>query len=229
MIVEEIRRELFRLKDEKYRDFQGALIPTVPRDRVIGVRTPDLRRMAKEFSRREGIKEFLADLPHGYFDEDQLHAFLLCEIRDLDECLTAVEAFLPFVDNWATCDQLSPKAFAKRPSALLPAIERWLSSDLTFTVRFGVGMLMRYFLDDRFEECFLEKVASLRTEEYYINMMVSWYFATALAKQYEQTVPYLERRKLSPFVHAKCIQKAVESYRISEEKKVYLKSLKEHK
>ena len=225
-ISEEILSELYRLRDEKYRDFQGALIPTVERASFLGVRTPDLRALAKRLLSRPDLDEFLSALPHEYFDETQLHAFLLSDIRDFDRCLERVEAFLPYVDNWATCDQLSPKVFVKRAEDLLPAIERWLSSERAYTVRFGVGMLMRCFLDERFLPSYLERVAAIRSDEYYINMMIAWYFATALAKQYDFAVPYLEERKLSPFVHGKTIQKAVESYRISAERKAYLRSLK---
>ena len=225
-VREEIKAELLRHADAAYRDFQGRLIPSIPRDTILGVRTPILRKMAKIYSRREDIGEFLADLPHPTFDENQLHAFIISEERDFDVCLSEVDAFLPYVDNWATCDQLSPRAFGRRSGDLLPTINRWLGSGRTYTVRFGIGMLMRYYLDVRFEAIYLAQVAAIRSDEYYINMMIAWYFATALAKQYEDTIPYLEEHRLSPFVHAKSIQKAIESYRISEEKKGYLRSLK---
>ena len=225
-ITEEIKSELFRQADAAYRDFQGNLLPTIPRDTILGVRTPALRKMAKLYAHREGIEEFLHTLPHAYFDENQLHAFLLTEEKDFDRCLAGVDAFLPYVDNWATCDQLSPKAFARHPDKLLPPIERWLSSDRTYTVRFGIGMLMRHFLDARFDPAYPARVAMISSREYYINMMIAWYFATALAKQYDAVIAYLEEGRLSPFVRAKTIQKAIESYRISEEKKSYLRSLR---
>ena len=225
-IVREIEEELLRLLDEKYRDFQGGLIPTVDRERFLGVRTPDLRKMARILSKRDDIGDFLLDLPHRYFDEDQLHAFLLSEIRDFDRCMREVETFLPYVNNWATCDQLSPKAFAKRADSLLPYIERWLTSENPFTVRFGIGMLMRYFLEERFRPSYLERVAAIRSEEYYVNMMIAWYFATALAKQYDATVSFLEEGRLSPFVHGMTIRKAIDSYRISPKRKSYLRTLR---
>ena len=228
-VKDEIMRVLFSLRDEKYRDFQGPLIPTVPSGAFLGVRTPDLRRLAKEFSRRADIGDFLKDLPHDTFDETQLHAFIISEERDFDRCLAEVDAFLPYVDNWATCDQLSPKVFIKRAGDLLPHIERWLLSEKTYTVRFGIGMLMRCFLDERFDRAYLARVAAIRSEEYYINTMIAWYFATALAKQYAAAIPYLEEGRLSPFVHAKTIQKAIESYRISEDRKRHLRSLKRGK
>ena len=226
-IREEIKSELICQADSAYRDFQGHLIRTVPRDTILGVRTPALRKMAKQYARRADKEEFLLDLPHETFDENQLHAFLLSEERDFEACLKGVDAFLPYVDNWATCDQLSPKVFASHASKLLPAIDRWLSSDRVFTVRFGIGMLLRYFLDAGFEPAYAARVASIRSDEYYINTMIAWYFATALAKQYDEVIGYLEEGKLSPFVHRKTIQKAIESYRISEEKKSYLRSLRQ--
>ena len=226
MIVEEIRKELFRLKDEEYRDFQGALLPTVDRDSFIGVRTPELRAMAKTFASDREIEFFLSDLPHAYFDENQLHAFLLCEIKDFSVCIDKVERFLPYVDNWATCDQLSPKVFKKHRKELLPAIRRFLSSDRPFTVRFGVGMLMRHFSDEEFSPVFLEEVATIRSEEYYVNMMVAWFFATELAKHYEEAFPYLAEGRLPPWTHNKTIQKALESYRIPLERKRELRGVK---
>ena len=225
-ISEEITSELMRRADAAYRDFQGHLLPTLPRDTILGVRTPALRKMAKIYARREDKEVFLRKLPHVYFDENQLHAFLLSEERDFESCLEGVDAFLPYVDNWATCDQLSPKVFASNASKLPPAIDRWLSSDRVFTVRFGIGMLLRYFLDAGFDPAYPARVASIRSDEYYINMMIAWYFATALAKQYGEVIGYLEEGKLSPFVHRKTIQKAIESYRISEQRKAYLRSLR---
>ena len=226
MIGEEIRAELYTLRDEKYRDFQRKLIPTVRPETVIGVRTPALRAYAKELLKRPDIGEFLSALPHESFDENQLHAFLLSEIKDFDRCAAGVERFLPFVANWATCDQLSPKVFGKHHAELLPLVKAWIASGETYTVRFGIGMLMAHFLDADFDPRYPEWVAALRSEEYYVNMMRAWFFATALAKQYGAVLPYLEQRRLDVWTHNKTIQKAVESYRISDEQKTYLKTLR---
>ena len=225
-ISEEIRETLFQLQDVKYRDFQSKLIPTAEADTVIGVRTPDLRKYAKKLVKREDIEGYLKSLPHRYFDENQLHAFIIIEIKDYDHCLEEVERFLPYVDNWATCDQMAPKVFAKRKEDLLARIKAWISSGETYTVRFGIGMLMRHFLDEKFDLAYPEMVAGVRSEEYYVNMMIAWYFATALAKQYDAVLPYLEEKRLDVWTHNKTIQKSVESYRISPEHKKYLKSLK---
>ena len=217
MITEEIREELFRLQDSKYREFQSKLIPNVPLDSVIGVRTPALRKYAKELAKREEIGEFLSDVPHRYFDENQLHAFIISQFKDYGRCMAYVCAFLPYVDNWATCDQLSPKVFGKNKGDLLKQIREWIGSGDTYTVRFGIGMLMQYFLDEDFDPEYPELVAQIRSEEYYVNMMKAWYFATALAKQYETVLPFIEERRLDDWTHRKAIQKAVESYRITEE------------
>ena len=226
MITEEIREELFSLSDGKYRDFQAPLIPSVKKERFIGVRTPKLRALAKKYSKREDIGGFLEDLPHGYFDEDQLHAFIISEMKDFGSCIEELERFLPYIDNWATCDQLSPKLFEKNRKELLPYIGSWIASGKSYVQRFGIGMLMQHFLDEDFDPSYSALVAALRSEEYYVNMMIAWYFATALAKQYEAAVRYIEEGKLDPWTHNKAIQKAVESYRISPEKKEYLKSLR---
>ena len=225
-IVGEIREELFRLRDAEYRDFQAKLIPTVRPDAIIGVRTPELRRFAKQLMKREEAALFLEALPHGYFDENQLHAFLLSEMKDYGRCIEQVKRFLPHIDNWATCDQLSPRVFAKHRGELSGEIDKWLRSGETYTLRFGIGMLLQHYLDDAFDPAYPEKVALLRSEEYYVNMMIAWYFATALAKQYEAALPYLEQGRLDAWTHNKAIQKALESYRIAPEKKEYLKSLK---
>ena len=198
MTRDEIVAELFRLQDKKYAAFQAKLIPAVEPGRIIGVRTPELRAFAKELFGGEDTAAFLTALPHPYFEEDQLHAFVISQEKDFDKCIGAVEAFLPFVDNWATCDQLSPKAFKKVPEKLLPYIETWLKSDMVYTVRFGIGMLMQHFLDEKFDPKYADMVAAVKSEEYYINMMIAWYFATALAKQYDAILPYLEGKKLDP-------------------------------
>ncbi len=226
MITEEIREELFRMKDDRYRDFQAKLIPTISAESIVGVRTPELRRYAKLLKNRKDIAVFLHDLPHSTFDENQLHAFILSGMKDFGVCLREVSRFLPYVDNWATCDQLSPTVFRKHKAELLDSVRIWLDAEETYTVRFAIGMLMQYFLDEQFEPAFLEMVASVRSEEYYIRMMVAWYFATALAKQYDAALPYLEARRLDDWTHLKTIQKAVESYRIGAEQKEYLKSLR---
>ena len=226
MIIAEIRELLFKKQDIKYRDFQSKLIPGVGDDSFIGVRTPELRKLAKEISKRADIDLFLNELPHQYFDENQLHAFILSGIKDYDSCLEKVERFLTYVDNWATCDQMSPKVFKKHKKELLKSIRTWIASEETYTIRFGIKMLMEHFLDDDFDPLYPEMVAKLRSEEYYVNMMIAWYFATALAKQYESILPFIEEKRLADWTHNKTIQKAVESYRISPEQKDYLKSLK---
>ncbi len=222
----EILAELFRLRDKDYAAFQRKLLPTLEGDRIIGVRTPALRALAGKLYRDEETASFLEALPHAYFDEDQLHAFLISREKDFDRCLRLTEDFLPYIDNWATCDQLSPKAFGKEPERLLPHIRTWLASDRTYTLRFGIGMLMQYFLDDRFLPEYAQAVASLRSEEYYVNMMIAWYFATALAKQYDRVLPFLEERRLDVWTHNKAIQKSLESDRIPPERKAFLKTLK---
>ena len=226
MITEEIQKELFEQQDEKYRDFQAKLIPTVAPESVIGVRTPALRKMAKQYAKRDDIDEFLSELPHKYFDENQLHAFIVSELKDYEKCIALVDSFLPYVDNWATCDQMSPKVFKKHRKELFLHIEKWLGSTETYTIRFAIGMLMEHFLDEDFDEAYLEKVAAVRSEEYYINMMKAWYFATALAKQYESTIPFIENQKLDKWSHNKAIQKSIESYRITPGQKEYLRTLK---
>ena len=223
---DEIVAELFRLQDTKYAAFQAKLIPTAEADRIIGVRTPALRALAKKLAKDEDTAAFLTQLPHRYFEEDQLHAFVISLEKDFDKCAADVEAFLPFVDNWATCDQLSPKAFKKEPEKLLSYICTWIKSDKVYTVRFAIGMLMQHFLDERFDPKYADMVAAVRSDEYYINMMIAWYFATALAKQYDSIRPYLEEKRLDDWTHNKAIQKSVESYRITPEQKAYLKSLK---
>ena len=214
---------LFSAQDPDYRDFQARLIPNIPKETIIGVRTPELRRVAREMTETE---VFLNSLPHRYFEENQVHAFLLERCRDYDETIALVEKFLPYVDNWATCDQLSPKVFRKHRAELLDRIPGWLHSEHAYTVRFGIGMLMRHYLDEDFSPEYLSWVSSVRREEYYIRMMIAWYFATALAKRYDDAIPYLTQKRLEPWVHNKTIQKAAESYRVSNDQKAYLKTLK---
>ncbi len=223
---DEIVTELFRMRDVDYALLQAKIIPTVAADRIIGVRTPALRAFAKDLYKDRDKEDFLSCTPHQYFDEDQLHAFVISLEKDFDKCIAEADAFLPFIDNWATCDQLSPKAFKREPEKLLQYIQSWIKSDQTYTVRFAIGMLMRHFLDERFEVGYADMVAEVKSEEYYINMMIAWYFATALAKQYDRIVPYLEGKRLDGWVHNKAIRKSVESYRITDEQKAYLKTLK---
>ena len=226
MTNEEILSRLFELRDEKYRDFQSKLIPDVKPDRMIGVRTPLLKGFAKELFATNGAQGFISTLPHGYFDENQLHAFIVSLTKDYAVCIERVNEFLPFVDNWATCDQLSPKAFKKHKKELLNEIDGWLSSKKTYTVRFAIGMLMQHFLDEDFSITLAEKVAAVNSDEYYIKMMVAWYFATALAKRYDEVIPFIESKRLDRWTHNKAIQKSLESFRISPDKKEYLRSLK---
>ena len=225
-MIEEIRKELFALQDEKYRAFQVKLFPTLDPDTIIGVRTPNLRSYAKKLLKEEGISAFLSNLPHRYFDENQLHAFIVSEMKDYDRCIGEVSYFLPYVDNWATCDQMSPKVFKKHLPELLECIREWIGSGKTYTIRFAVGMLLEHYLDDAFDLKYPEIVASIRSSEYYVNMMIAWYFATALAKQYEAILPFIESRKLDTWTHNKAIQKAIESYRITPEQKEYLKTFR---
>ena len=226
MLHDEIISELYKKQDIEYRDFQVKLIPGKTADELIGVRTPELRKYAKELLKREDIGEYLVMLPHKYFDENQLHAFIISGIKDYDKCMEEVNKFLPFVDNWATCDQLSPKAFKKNRPDLLQHIKQWISAKETYTVRFGIGMLMTHFLDEDFDMCYPEMVAQIRSDEYYINMMIAWYFATALAKQYDAVLPFIEEKRLDKWTHNKTIQKSVESYRITLQQKDYLRSLR---
>ena len=222
----DLHKKLYSLQDLKYRDMQIKIIPTIDPESVIGVRTPELRSIAKDILKAGDYKGFLGKLPHKYFEENQLQAFIISGIKDLNECMKELETFLPYVDNWATCDQMSPKIFRKHRAVLLAHIKEWIDSEKTYTVRFGVGMLMEHLLDDDFDPLYPEMVARLRSEEYYVNMMIAWYFATALAKQYESILPYIEEKRLDDWTHNKAIQKSVESRRITEEQKLYLKSLK---
>ena len=224
--MKEIVDLLLTKQDIKYRDFQVPLFPNLDKEKMIGVRTPELKKLAKELYGKDIANKFIEMLPHHYFDENQLHAFLISLIKDYETCLKEVERFLPYIDNWGTCDQLSPKVFAKHKEELIVPINKWLKSKHTYTMRFAIGLLMQHYLDDSFKEEYMEMVASIKSEEYYINMMIAWYFATALAKQWESAIKYIEDKRLSPWVHNKTIQKAVESYRISDEQKFYLKSLK---
>ena len=226
MTNQNIREQLFELKDEKYKDFHKKLIPTVDEDTVIGIRTPVLRKFAKELSASPEAETFIKALPHQYYEENNLHGFLIEREKDYDKCISLLDEFLPYVDNWATCDLISPKVFAKHKGELIEKIKEWMASDRTYTIRFGMEMLMTHYLDEDFKPEYLDIVASVRSEEYYVNMMIAWVFATALAKQYEASLPYIENQRMDRWTHNKTIQKAIESYRVSAEQKQYLRSLK---
>ena len=225
-IVNEIRKDLLSMQDIKYRDFQAKLIPNVDKEYFIGIKTPELRKYAKDVLKRDDVSEFFDDLPHKYFDENQVHAFAVSGMKDFDECMVETEKFLPYVNNWATCDQFSPKVFKKHREELLKYIKVWIKSKETYTVRFAIGMLMEHFLNEDFKETYPKMVSKVKSDEYYINMMIAWYFATALAKQYDAVIGYFEEGKLDKWVNNKSIQKACESYRVSDEHKAYLKTLK---
>ena len=225
-VADTVTQRLFLMQDVRYRDFNSKLIPTVPKDRVIGVRTPLLKALAKELYGTEEARVFMKTLPHAYFEENNLHAFLIERIKDPLSCIEAIEEFLPYVDNWATCDQLCPKSIGMDKTLLERKAFEWIESGKEYTVRFGISMLMRFFLDGDFNVKHLEKVASVRSDEYYVNMMQAWYFATALAKRHSDALPYIENGILPVWVHNKTVQKAVESYRISDDQKEYLRTLK---
>ena len=217
---------LFQLQDKGYRDFQSKLIPTIPVETIIGVRIPAIRKLAKEYGKDPESVEFLKQLPHTYYDENILHALLVAEIKDYEVCVKEVERFLPYVDNWAVCDIFSPKVFRKNKDKLIDKIREWIASEHPYTCRFGMEMLMTYFLDEDFRVEYLEIPAAVHSEEYYVNMMIAWFYATALAKQWDAAVGYIEKKCLDPWNHNKTIQKARESYRITREQKEYLKTLK---
>lgn len=221
-----IRERLFAMRDEKYAQFQSKLTPTVEADRFIGVRVPEVRKLARELKETPEAESFLKVLPHEYYDENMLHGLLLSEMKDYEECVVAVERFLPFVDNWAVCDIMSPKVFKKHKPELLDKIREWVASPEVYTCRFGMEMLMSHYLDGDFKPAYLEMPAAVRSEEYYVNMMTAWYFATALAKQWEASIGYIEQCRLDVWTHNKTIQKACESYRVTDEHKAYLKTLK---
>lgn len=222
-IISEIRTKLFSMQDAVYRDFQAKLMPTVPYDTVIGVRTPTLRAYAKELAKDPRSELFLSALPHKYYEENNLHAFLIEKIKDYDKCVCAVDDFLPHVDNWATCDMMRPKIFDKFPYKLKEQAKKWIASDKTYTIRYGIGMLMNLLSTDAFSCEHSDIIANIRSEEYYVNMMTAWYFATALAFHYDMILPYIENRRLDKFTHNKAIQKALESYRITPEQKACLR------
>ena len=212
--------------DEKYRDFQSKLVPNIPKETILGVKTPDMRRIAKEIRGTGEAEAFLRELPHKYYEENLVHFFLIAMIRDFDECVEAVETFLPYVDCWPVCDQSTPKVFSKNHEKLLPLLRKWIGSEQVYTARFGIRMLMNEFLGEDFRPEYPEWVAAVEGEDYYIRMMVAWYFATALAKKYDESIVFIEERRLEPWTHRKAIQKAIESFRVSDEHKEYLKTLR---
>ena len=224
--LEEIRSELFAMQDEEYRRFSSKLMPNVEFERVIGVRTPQLRAYAKKLAKTESARYLLDSFEFEYYEEKNLHAMVIETIKDYDECIAELDKFLPYVDNWATCDLMNPKVLKRNKDRLISKIKLWIADEKTYTKRFGIEMLMSYFLDGDFKPEYLELVSSVKSEEYYVNMMIAWFFATALAKQYEATIPVLLEKHLSPWTHNKTIQKAVESNRIPNEIKAYLKTLK---
>lgn len=221
--MEEIQKKLFELQDMAYRDFHSRLMPDIDKETVIGIRVPMLRKYAKSIAGTELAEKFIKELPHCYYEENNLHMMLITGIKDYDRCLTEIERFLPYIDNWATCDFPAPKCFENHKEDLLPVIKRWIASSETYTIRYGIGMLMRLYLDADFDPEYVRIVAEVKSDEYYVNMMIAWYMATALAKQWDAVIPYIEEHRMSDWVHRKTIQKAVESYRITDEQKRYLK------
>ena len=221
-----LQRKLFKLQDLKYRNFHSKLMPGIDKETIIGIRTPVLRKFAKEFAKTEAAEAFLKELPHQYYEENNLHMLLISDIKDYERCLAEVKRFLPYINNWATCDMLAVKVVKKHLDTFIDEVYRWMESDHAYTIRFGISMLMRYYLEDTFQMEYPDKVAQIRSEEYYVNMMRAWYFATALAKQYDKILPFIEKKKLDVWTHNKTIQKAIESYRITPEQKEYLRGLK---
>ena len=222
----ELQRSLFELQDLKYRDFQSKLLPKTEKEKIIGVRTPILRKFAKEFAQTKEAQKFLQELPHQYYEENNLHLLLVTQIRDYNKCLKEVTQFLPYIDNWATCDLPLPKCFEKHKAELIVDVKNWIASNDTYTIRYGIGVLLRLYLDEEFKDEYPKLVSAVISDEYYVNMMIAWYFATALAKQWEAVIGYLKDRKLPEWVHRKTIQKAIESNRITEEQKAELRGLR---
>ena len=222
----DLEARLNEVKDDKYKEFQSKLVPNINPDSILGIRTPDMRKIAKELFESNDYDSFLNELPHKYYEENLIHFFVISMIKDFDKCIEEVERFLPYVDCWPLSDQATPKSFRKNHDKLLPYIKKWIKSKHIYTARFGIRMLMNEYLGDDFNGYYLDLVASVKGDDYYLKMMVSWYFATALAKKYDETIPYFESHKLDEWVHKKAIQKAIESYRVTDEHKKYLKSLK---
>lgn len=221
-----VQDSLMKMSDEEYRVFQMNLIPNIIEQTVIGVRIPLLRRFAKKLIENEMAQEFMVSLPHKYYDENNLHVFLIEQMSDFDCVLHELERFLPYVDNWATCDLIRPYVFKRNTDKLIEHLRQWICSQSVYTVRFAICTLMNYFLDEAFELEQLDMVAGIESSDYYINMARSWYFAEALAAQYDSALPYLEQNKLDLWTHNKTIQKALDSKKISAETKVLLRKLK---
>lgn len=222
--MNELQKQLFAMQDLKYREFHSKLMPTIEKEQIIGIRTPELRKFAKTYASTSDAEIFLQNLPHRYYEENNLHGFLLEMEKDYTKLIEQIDAFLPWVNNWATCDLMRPKVFKKHLPELILKIKEWIASDQTYMIRFGIEMLMVYYLDEEFKTDYLEWVSCIQSDEYYVNMMIAWYFATALAKQYKTTVPYIEEKRLNVWTHNKTIQKAIESYRITDEQKKYLRT-----
>ena len=225
-VIENVQADLFAIQDLVYRDFQAKLMPTVNKETVIGVRIPSLRAYAKKFGKTDNVSAFLEVLPHKYYEENNLHGLLIEQIKAYPSCIAALDRFLSYIDNWATCDMIALPTVKKHLDIFIQEVCRWIASDHPYIVRFGIGMLMRYYLDEQFKPEYPKKVAEVKSDEYYVNMMRAWYFATALAKQYDQIIPYLEEKRLDTWTHNKTIQKAIESYRITPEQKIYLRTLR---
>ena len=225
-IIMDLKQKLFEFKDDKYKEFQEKLVPNIPKESIIGVRTPDLRNIAKEIFKSGDYDSFLNDLPHKYYEENLVHIFIISMIKDFDKCVIEIEKFLPYMDCWPVTDQATPKVFKKNHETLLPYVKKWIKSKHIYTSRFGIRMLMNEYLDKDFKNEYLELVASIKSDDYYLKMMIAWYFATALAKRYDESIPFFENRKLDPWIHKKAIQKAIESFRVSDSHKEYLKKLK---
>lgn len=190
----ELQRSLFELQDLKYRDFQSKLLPKTEKEKIIGVRTPILRKFAKEFAQTKEAQKFLQELPHQYYEENNLHLMLVTQIRDYKKCLKEVTQFLPYIDNWATCDLPLPKCFEKHKAELIVDVKNWIASNDTYTIRYGIGVLLRLYLAEDFKDEYPKLVSAVISDEYYVNMMIAWYFATALAKQWEAVIGYLKDR-----------------------------------
>lgn len=221
-----IQERLFTLQDLEYRNFHSKLMPTVNKEKIIGVRTPVLRKLAKEINNSDLKAEFLKTLPHKYYEEDNLHAFLIEQIKDFDECISALDDFLLHIDNWATCDMMTPRILEKYPDKLYLKIQEWINSSHTYTVRFGVVILMKFFMNEHLDKKHLSLLLTINSDEYYVNMAIAWYLATALASNWDMVIPYIEKQKFDKWIHNKTIQKAIDSYRITQDQKTYLKTLK---
>ncbi len=224
--MNQVYEMLLKVKDDNYKEFQSKLVPNISKESILGVRTPEMREIAKEVFNSSFKDEFLNDIPHKYYEENIIHMFVVSLIKDFDECINELDKFLKYVDCWPVSDQASPKCFKKNHDKLLPVVKRWISSSHIYTSRFGMRTLMNEYLDKDFKEEYLELVSNVKGDDYYLKMMQAWYFATALAKQYDSTIKYIENHKLDDWVHKKSIQKAIESFRVSDEHKEYLKTLR---